>query len=323
MPFSKYGNISTWFGNSEGSLLPNPVVGTVSLTADTCVKDLTINGTLNTAGYRLYVRGTLTISAAGSILNNGSTPTAPNFHLGAAGAAEAILGGGTAGGDGRTGGAGVGSTGTDNADEESSLGGKGGTGGQAGAQAGGTGGLYYRVNWDGALAGNEMQPFLALYGYAMGVASGTLVPTIYKVWGGTGGGGGGADGVGCSGGGGGGGGGIIYIASPNIVIQNGGKIQAKGGAGGVATGAINNAGGGGGGGGGVIILHTNRLEIADSTSAIDVTGGAGGTEYGTGNPGSSGGSGSILIFSERGNYIYNTTGKLTDGNGEYPKNTDE
>lgn len=94
-------NFKPDYGDGSGS--DHTVSGTENLTADTYYNDLTVPvGTiLNTAGYRLYVAGTLT--NAGTIRNNGVNAGTP--PTGASGAVENNIGGGGAGGNGGVNGA--------------------------------------------------------------------------------------------------------------------------------------------------------------------------------------------------------------------------
>ena len=72
--------------------------GTTTLVADTYYDNLTVDGTgiLDTDGYRVFVRGTLTVETGGIIRNNGLSSTT---GTGAAGADASTLGDGTAGGN--------------------------------------------------------------------------------------------------------------------------------------------------------------------------------------------------------------------------------
>jgi len=303
-----------------------------TLTADTYYNDLTINAgkILNTAGYRIFVKGTLTIN--GTISRNGN-----NGGSGSAGAnnggnvsnqgtAGAALSDGSVKGAvaGAAGGSGQGYGGTGEAVSNGSDVAKSiGSGGIAGTK-GGAGG-------DGAMTGD--------IGGTAGSKTGTVYNTINNIMaayflydffpagdnlksssGSGGSGGGGCSFNGCPGicgqGGGGAGsgspGGIVWIAARIIVISATGVISANGGNGGNGgTGGTDDTGsygggggaGGSGGSGGVIILCyvslTNSGSIAASGGTAG-TGGAGGTGtthagY-TGANGNTGATGQIIYF---------------------------
>lgn len=288
------------FGDgSDGNVTINS--GTTTLTRDMYYNDLTVSGTglLIPDGYRVFVRGTLTVTGAGTIRAIGGA--------GAAGGAAGTGGGGTAGaaassagvlGAGASGGAG-GATGNGAAgsDVTNSLGGAGGaggstsipaTGGAAGsvtAPASGTGGVRHLEARLGRV--ESTTSFVILNGGASG--------------------GGGASGSGSPqavGGGGGAGGGVVSI-SARVIDLSGvvfgtttGGIRADGGAGGAGGANVgpHGAGGGGGGGGGVLLLCYRRL-IGTAFSVEGGAGGAGGVGgTTTGQAGAAGSAGTVVHF---------------------------
>ena len=284
--------------------------GTTTLTRDMHYTNLTLSGTgvLNPAGWRVFVNGTLDVSAApvGAIISNGNA--ANNASGSTAGAAPGGLSLRTVGQSpttGGNGGNGSTTTGTAGTAGASITYGNGGNGGAAGS--GGT------ATSAGGAAGNggsqtvQIQlntPTLTFWCPAdnAGLACGLI---------GGGGGGGGGDATNAGGGGGSGGsfGGTIALYARNI--QRGTNatasiIQAKGSNGGTgANGVAGNAaggGGGGGGGGGLIYIITEALLGSAITNALDVSGGiggTGGTGSGTGkggNGGTGGAGGSVQIL---------------------------
>ncbi len=279
--------------------------GTTTLSRDTHYTNLTINGTgvLNPNGHRIFVSGTLDISAAasGAILVTGGTVS--NAVGSAAGsgngaqfaardvplAAPAL--------NGVAGGTGVGATGnSSSAYNFAANGGQGGVGGVGGTgvSAGGSAGsLATSANY---------QPNFPTPTLTFSLYYGTC-NTTYAGFSGSSGGAGGGDGTNAGGGGGAaapGGGSICLYArfiqrGTNI---NAGVISAKGsngGNGGNAAGG--NAGGGGGGGaagGGFVYIVTEGLLGSAITNAIDISGGTGGTGgngSGTGKGGAGGAGG--------------------------------
>lgn len=253
-----------------------------ALTRDAFFDDLDLSGgDLDCAGYRLFVKGTLTIDAGYKIHRNGNDGgDGAGVVQGSGGAAlaAASLGATAAGGNG-----GRGSDGAENGDNGSagsasspSLGGAGAAGG-----AGGTDGLY--TGGTGAAGGAVTAPTAAKGGFRAPPLAAILKEietTVAKIKGGSGGGGGGGGGAefaefGGGGGGGGSGGGVVFIAA-KIIDNADGTISANGGDGGDgAAGAAGgeDGGGGGGGGGGLMILIYNSA----TWGTEQVSGGAAGT----------------------------------------------
>ena len=244
----------------------------VSLTRDMSYNNLTIaaGAAITTNGFRIYVKGTLDLSAApsGSFLANGGGGGIPT--AGTTAKSTQNIAGGSAGAGGSSS---AGSNGT----SQTGFGGGGGSG-ASNSFAGGTGGAMTRTSWVGPLAGWDI-------GYTHATSTKTAMA-------GGGGGGGGADAGGGNGGGGGGGGGTIVIVANTIARGsnvNTSIFQAKGGNGASTSGA-----GGGGGGGGFIFIIVGSLTGSTISSAVDVSSGAGGN--GTVAGGGGGGAGAYWIL---------------------------
>jgi hypothetical protein len=309
--------------------------GTTTLTRDMHYRNLTINGTgsINNGGFRIYVSGTLDLTAApaGAITNNspngnaasgsvgGVTPTA---YLGLS--LPRLLQSAATGG---TGNLTTGSNGVltpPNVPFAATLGlaGVGGAGG-TGTSAGASGVAAQPINVANVVFNSPIPVFVQLYGGATALTS-FVVPSLV----GGGGGQGGGDGT-VSGGGGGSpsyGGGMVAIWARNINRGAGtavGAIQAKSGNGGNGgTPAVGNAGGGGGGGagtGGTVFICCQALLGASAANAIDVSGGTGGTGgngFGTargGQGGRGGGSGSAFKIILNGPTYIGTTPATNGG----------
>ena len=272
--------------------------GTTTLTDDYYVNNLTISGTgsIATAGYRIFVAGTLDLSnaPANAIARNGTNGNAGSGATG--GAAVSSLAANTVGNNqgsviGGNSGTGAGTAGGNSAFGNAFLGGQGGAGGRGGAPALAAGAA------GGTTASNaNIVPFHRFdFNMFRGVS--------FMVGGGTGASGGGANGDGTNNGGAGGsgstGGCIIYIAC-NILKRDTtsaiGAISAQGATGGAganasATGNSGGGGGAGGSGGGFVYIAYASLQGNSKTGLIDVsggTGGAGGSGTGTGRGGQGG-----------------------------------
>lgn len=224
------------------------ISSSASITRDMFYDNLIItnNGDLNTSGYRVFVRGTLT--------NNG-TIGRPGKDVG-----NTIATGGAALSPGTLGGSGAGGTGSTSATPlpgingtslNHSLGGSGGDGDSS--YTSGDGGIASQAS-----ATPRMLPVALLM---------TDFPATDSIQGGAAGGGDGTR----TGVGGGSGGGVVMIAAKKII--NRGTITARGGSGGGSPGSCPvSAGAGGGGGGGVIVLVYSSLE---GTGTISASGGFG------------------------------------------------
>jgi hypothetical protein len=287
--------------------------GVTTITRDMYYNNLTISGTgqLNTSQYRVFVKGTLDISAApanaiyagngsGSSKNGANATTSPG-GTGASGgnlATQRSLGNGNGGGSGGSGGTGTGAQAAAAATQSNSQGGLSGAGGGGGA-VGATNGGASRA----ATAQTSPVDIKVLKTDMATVFSGAFV-IVNAGSGGPGGSAGAGDGVGSGGGGGGGGagGGFMFLAA-NTINRSGSTstgaisvVGGNGGNGGLGSGGTNRGGGGGGagGGGGWLYLIYGQLTGSTATNCLDIrggNGGDGGNGTGTGNGGNGGGSG--------------------------------
>jgi len=271
--------VDGWFGDGlDGDAT---IVGTTALTKETYYNNLTIaaTGTVKPAGFRLFVKGTLTIEAGGSLNDDGvsSTGTGGGVALGARGTLNAQSGVGGAGngggGNGNPGGAAPGNSSLNGAGL-APLGGKGGDAVNTGGAGGAAGTPTQGQRWHGTAWPQQ------------GRFNNGTAQAFYN--GGSGGGGGASFAVGTTGGGGGGGAGLVWVAAKNIV--NAGRISANGGNGFVGAGAAA-AGGGGGGGGGSVCVGT----LSASYGLVQALGGVGAAGINTGTAGVNGNAGSVQV----------------------------
>lgn len=262
-----------WFGSGVDADLNIGVGVTVNLARDMFYNNLTManNSILNTACFRVFVRGTATLNGTATIRNIGNNAVT---STGGITAASATIGGGSSGGNGGNA-VGNGGGSLTAATRMGGLGSAGGLGSGGAGAAGGTGTQPSASN-GGALVFNDIDRSQICR---------DLSNTLLR--GGSGGGGGGGNTTN-PGGGGGGGGSILRIAAKKILGT--GSINANGGNGG--NGTALNTGGGGGGGGGVVVLLYNYIDPAISITANAGTGGASGG--GTGAGGGNGGIGQIF-----------------------------
>jgi hypothetical protein len=289
-------NSSIGVGTLNPGLVSDGVDGDVTISVNTTLtRDMDYNSlvvnagvNLNTGGYTIFCKTSLTVSATGLITRNGNVGgNAATSSAGAAGAAIAGVTTGT-GNAGAAGGAGTTAAGGSGA-TSAAVSGEGGGGGVGGNGGGGSGGVGGSGGNSGVVTIRYFRNVQSNWKYT---AVGTYMPMGS---GGAGGAAGGGDGVNLGRGGGGGGssgGGIMIICDS---LNNLGTIQAKGGAGGNGGGsALGNVGGGaggGGGGGGKIMILANTLT---SRGTLDVSGGAAGTGSagaGTGIAGTNGSAG--------------------------------
>jgi len=262
---------------SDGSVT---ISSNTTLTSDKFYNNLTINSgiTLNPAGYRIFVRGNLTIDGIISRNGNNGADGVIDVSSGAGGAALATntIGGSGKGGDG----------GNSPENGGNSNPGKGGNGGNGGSDARpGEGDNCSVLSNKGIVTlptvGINAFPFCIML---------TNFPATDKILAGAGGGGGQAYAYFTKGpgGGGGSGGGVIFIAAKKIIFN--GSIEVKGGNGGAGKTSGGYVGGsGGGGGGGFIVLIYNSKTGSGTTSSIGGTQGGG-----NGCPGGNGSAGNIL-----------------------------
>jgi len=261
--------------------------GTTTLSREMQYNNLTIaaGGILKPNGNRIFVRGTLTIAATGSINDDGNNAVGATIGANLSGVGYLRGAGGNPGAGKSVTGSGNGGLGIVNA-SLNNLGvlptqGAGGTAG--GANTGGNIG-----------ASTAYVPSQGWHTQAVW-ASGRGIPTS-AFSGGGGGAGGGCDATGgtATSGGGGSGGGVVWVAAHTI--SNLGTISANGGSGGnaVAT-LLSSAGGGGGGPGGLVAVITGSGSAA--TGVVSAIGGAGGTGAGpNGGAGVGGSVGSTTIL---------------------------
>lgn len=267
------------FGNgSDGNV--TIAAGTTTLTRDMQYGNLTVNGTLETNGFRVHVKGTL--SGAGNVKttakdndqSGGGVPfnAINGYYLSATNASQGGAGGTAAGSNGQTHGF------------ATTLGGVGGAGGTGSGGAGGAAGAINNLTLTttGVTSPSNLHPYQLWVGHGF---NGTAITASYN--GGSGGGGGGGDGT--SGAGGGQGGGVVVVFAKDASGFTG-TISANGGSGGVA--AAGNRGGGGGGGGGFAALYAGILPTGSYT--LTANGGAGGSGFGTGTAGANGAAGTTV-----------------------------
>lgn len=297
---------------------PATINGNTNLSRDMCYTNLTIGatGSLRTNGWRVFVSGTLDISAAGPnaivrLKVNGNSATTA---LGAS-AVGAIPGNFTVGGGSIAGNGGTGNTTTGTAATAGTVypvamgdGGASGVGG-AGTSVGGASALGGVATVTGARAQLSLPTVNLTCGQNNAAPSGNVAGGL----GGGGGGPGGGDGTGAGGGGGSGGAGSGVVAIYARTIARGsntnvGIISAQGGNGGNGANAVGaNAGGGaggGGGGGGYVYIVCEQLTGSTIANCIDVSGGAGGTggngqgtgKGGNGGNGGNGGAANVIVL---------------------------
>lgn len=280
------GNGTIDFGDgSDGDVTISS--GTTTLARTMYYNNLTISGTgiLNTNGYKVYVKGTLTNSVAGGIIrtpNNGGNSGGTTAGTGATAMVANDMGAGLAGQAGVAGAAGGlgGSSGNPGvaAGSAEGYGAAGGLGGNGGSGIGGAAGTY--TNVPERIIRHDHIYKLAYKNGGQGGASG-------------GGGASAALGTGGGSGGGGSGGGVIMIFANTI--NNTGSFLARGGNGGNGNQGNGNAtggGGGAGGGGGHIYIICINATALGTLTVTGGTGGTGGALSGSGSAGTAGGSGS-------------------------------
>ena len=309
------------FGDgSDGDVV---ISGDTSLSSDMFYDDLTINTgvNLNPAGYRIFVKGTLTLTGTATInrpgTNGGNGANGSSGTGGAGGTAGAVLAAGSisgapAGGAGGNSSGGAGTVGSNGTDTAKSIGvtpggpaGAGGVGGKTDGTQFTNGGAAGTVGTQTGTVFNKIHTGIAAY--RLYDDSGTAFLTSTPSQAGAGGGGAGQTDGGSQGGGGGGGGasggsgGIVIVFAR--IITGTGTIKASGGNGGNGGNGVNggggNAGGGGGGGagaggdGGVAIRVYSSLTSATITAPAGSLGTKGnlGTGSGTGGSGTDGATG--------------------------------
>jgi hypothetical protein len=308
------GAAAVFFGDgSDGNVTVN---GATTLTRDMYYANLTIaaGAALNTAGFRIFVAGTLDLTAApaGGIQCNGgaggaAASTSSGGTGGAVGASTgSVTQGSDAGDSGNAGATGNGAAGGNQGATHSNGGGvaASGAGGAGASGSGGTAGPAASTTPYGLAPGPWPllpQASITSANSYFGWNNGGLQPrdSHKGATGGSGGGDGTNRGGACGGGGGAAGSFAIFA---NIVNRGAGTaaaaIQSRGGSAGAGfaptTGNCGGAGGSSGAGGGWIVVFFGTLAGATATNCIDVTGGngsAGTSGVGTGSGGDGGGSG--------------------------------
>lgn len=291
--------------------------GTTTLTRDMYYNNLTVNGTgtLVTAGYRVFVKGTTTADTSGGGGgiqhkggNGGNGGNASGGTGGTAGSAGTIANGVLLGQarNGKAGGAGAnsananGSNGTAGDSSTFNLnanaGSAGGKGGNSATAGGGTAGSA------GAnTSAIEMKPRDVISAVAPFVFTSATAIQRANVTAGSGSGGGGGSWASTGGGGGGGSGatgGYVFLATRILSITGIGAINANGGNGGNGGAGVSplsgGGGGGGGGNGGVAVVAYFTKTGTGTITATAGTGGTGGASGGGGGgeqDGSNGGNG--------------------------------
>jgi hypothetical protein len=262
-------------GSTDYNTFSSRSGSTYTLTRDVFADDLTINTgvELKVAGFRVYVKGTLTTVGTGKISANGVAGSGIN---GGASSGTGTVLAGSAGGTG----AGF-TTGVASSNVTNGLGGVGGTGGTGAGGAGGAGGT---VTAPTAASGSVYLYSPSTFGQLLGAGA------IAGVRGGSGGGSGGGDNVSGQGWGGGGAGGVLCVAAETMALASNAAFEAKGGAG---VAAASSAGGGGGGGGGLLFLVYREKNAVTFSAATNCTGGSGGSGAGA-LAGANGSNGSVV-----------------------------
>lgn len=292
-----------WFGDGhDGDLTIS--AGTTTLVRDAYYHNLTLSGSgvLVTDGYRVFVSGTLDISAAptAAIQNNGAKGANSTFSGGAAKGASAGVGtigaASDLGGTGAGGTIGAGAVAANVVAQTIRNGGAPAAGGKGGSNGATAGGASRAANAPSLPIGP-----LRHLAVDLSYGSGNLIGGGANGPGGSSGAGDGGTSTGGGGGGAGAGGGVVLVSARTINRGGStavGAIQALGGQGGNGAGGVGtNRGGGGGGsgaGGGWLRLIYRTLTGSTATNALSASGGAGGTGgngTGTGAGGDSGGGG--------------------------------
>lgn len=290
------------FGDGSDGDVTLSTGGTTTLTRDMYYNNLTISHAsrvVESAGFRIFVAGTLTMVSGATIQNNGDDAPdddqagaegAPTRYSDPINLQSSFLGGG----DGADAPVTTNTAGTQADPVLFRLGGAGGAGGDDGA--GNAGGAAQT----GSLTAPERggwRHFPRCVELRMPVMTGDTLEEIL-LGGGVGGSSGGNDGAGggTHAGSGGGGGGVVCICARRAVLAAGAIIRANGGDGGDAFNAPGSggtgSGGGGGGGGGVVVFICRDLQ--DSGATIEAVGGTGGAGDDTGVAGDDGEDGLVL-----------------------------
>ena len=290
------------FGDgSDGSVT---ISGPTTLIRDMYYQNLTVNSTLDTDGYRIFVKGTL--SSTGTINNNNTTTAgngSPNSgnSAGAGGGGGAIKGSGPLKGRaGVAGGSGSANGNSGNTGTMSVTGSVGGAGGNGNLGVGGIGGGIVTGAAGGPGGVNTfIQKLVDIFSVLFFLYNTGVTFVLHNLTSG-GGGGGGAGGYastssgGAGGGGGSGGsGGIVLIFA--YTISGTVNISSTGGNGGNGGSTSQGGGGGGGGAGGtggtVVLVYADKSAWTGTYVLTGGTGGTGGTNGSGG--GTNGATGSV------------------------------
>lgn len=265
-----------------------------TLSRDMFYTSVTVTGTLNTAGFRIFASVSCTVANGGTLQNNGGNAST---FTGGTGAAGGSLPAGINGVSGPNGGTGTnnptgnpGNTGTTGTSVTHAV-------GVAGTSNGGNGGNNGFGGSTAGAGGTVTAPSNSLHasvtGYLFYDGATQMSISASSGSGGSGASGFGrsgtdSGGVGGKGGGAGGQGGVVWISAKAITINSGGVVQALGGNGGTgqvgggasgggggSDGGSGGAGGGGGSGGqgGVVFLKYSSFT---NNGSILVTAGSGG-----------------------------------------------
>lgn len=297
-----------YFGDgSDGDVT---ITTTTSLTRDMFYNNLTISGAtgiIATNGYRVFVAGTLDVTAAvaSAFSHNTSTGVAsPGGN--ASGATAGVAGASSTNGPISASAGAAGGTGPVNTPIAGSSGGS-----QAnttavfpyGIYSGAVGGAGTSSTGSAGSGGTQTLPTLTFGARRAWIdwtplAAGKLLAAA----GGAGGGSGGGNSSGTAGGGGGGGAGCYGLTIYANTINRGAGTAASfinmiGGAGGngAAGSSAGHGGGGGGGQGGFVYIVYGQLTGTSKAAAIKTTGGTGGNAGGTATGGAGGSSGAVLL----------------------------
>lgn len=309
-----YGDGSDGAAVLDGSATPAGMSKSGSdytLTRDGYYTDMTMSTgtTLNTAGYRVFGNGTLTLNGTAKISRDGNAGTSVvNQAAGGAGGAalaDGYLKGSPAGGTGGTSSTTVTVNPTDGTNTTNSIGSSANAAGAGGAGSGGAGSA---AGATGTATASNVK-LIANWHLATLLDVGSTGSTVkFGNSASAGGGGYGGIGGGAAGGGGGGTGspgGIVAIYFRSIVIGASASITANGGNGGNGSSGLYNGtvqgggGGGSGGNGGQVILVYNQLTNSGTVSATGGTKGTGGTAGAgavAGSDGTAGSAGNIRQF---------------------------
>lgn len=262
--------------------------GTTTLSRTMYYNNLTLSGSaiIDANGFKIYVKGTLTISGTASIVRTPNAGTAGVSNAngnGGAAMTQNDMGSGLVGQAGVAGGSNNGGVPGNNAGTANGYGGAGGASGSAGSTGtAGAAGTYTNVP-ERVIRHDHVWLLTAFKNGGQGGAGGAGGAASLLANGGGGGGGGS-------------GGGVIIIFCQFLNNTSSVGITCKGGAGAnggnAPSGNSNGGGGGGGGGGGHIYIICVSATAIGTINVTGGVGGTGGTKAGTGSNGNNGSTGS-------------------------------